>query len=128
MEVRYVPDPVRFKRMNTSELREEFLVDSLFKPGEITLVYSDVDRAIIGSATPTDATLKLEAGEETPQGGFQERDGRCECGRRLLPCRGDFCRSGHTGRCRKHCVGHVVTDCLHPSVFPTHPDRVADRW
>ena len=73
MEVRYVPDPVRFKRMNTSELREEFLIDNLFKPGEITLVYSDVDRAIIGSATPTDAVLKLEAGEELKADYFAQR-------------------------------------------------------
>ena len=73
MEVRYVPDPVRFQRMNTSELREEFLVDNLFKPGEITLVYSDVDRAIVGSATPTNAALKLEAGEELKADYFAQR-------------------------------------------------------
>ncbi|MBT4485824.1 MAG: 5-dehydro-4-deoxy-D-glucuronate isomerase [Candidatus Latescibacteria bacterium] len=73
MEVRYVPDPIRFERMNTSELRKEMLVDNLFKPGEITLLYSDVDRAIIGSATPTGGGLKLVAGEELKAEYFAQR-------------------------------------------------------
>ena len=39
MEVRYSPDPIRFELMNTSELRESFLIDDMFVPGEITVVY-----------------------------------------------------------------------------------------
>ncbi|MFC1528666.1 5-dehydro-4-deoxy-D-glucuronate isomerase [Candidatus Latescibacterota bacterium] len=73
MEVRYAPDPIRFERMNTSELRKEMLVDNLFKPGEIILLYSDVDRAIIGSATPTEKGLKLVAGEELKAEYFAQR-------------------------------------------------------
>ena len=73
MEVRYSPDPLRFELMNTSELRESFLVDDMFVPGEITLVYSDIDRVIVGSATPTDGGLKLEAGDELKAEYFAER-------------------------------------------------------
>jgi 4-deoxy-L-threo-5-hexosulose-uronate ketol-isomerase len=36
-----------------------FLIDQLFKSGSIATVYSDVDRAIVGSAVPQGKTLKL---------------------------------------------------------------------
>ncbi|MBN1293716.1 MAG: 5-dehydro-4-deoxy-D-glucuronate isomerase [Candidatus Latescibacteria bacterium] len=73
MEVRYAPDPVRFELMNTAELRESFLVEDLFNPGEITLIYSDIDRAIVGSAVPMGSGLKLEAGDELKAQYFAER-------------------------------------------------------
>ena len=73
MEIRYVPDPVRFELMNSSELRESFLIEDMFAPGEITMVYSDVDRVIVGSAVPTDSGLKLEAGDELKASYFAER-------------------------------------------------------
>jgi 5-keto 4-deoxyuronate isomerase len=46
MKVRVAPDPVRYRTMSTSELRENFLV-KLFKSDKINLVYSNVDRAIV---------------------------------------------------------------------------------
>lgn len=63
MEVRYAPDPIRFKTLTTTELRENFLVH-LFEPGTIRLVYSNVDRAIVGSAAPINTPLKLEASKK----------------------------------------------------------------
>lgn len=59
MEVRYTTDPQGYKRMTTEELRKMFLIDSLFQSGEINLVYTDTDRAIVGSAVPTDKPLQL---------------------------------------------------------------------
>ena len=73
MEVRYSADPVRFARMNTGEIRENFLVESLFQPGEITMVYSDVDRAIMGSAVPVGASLALTSADELKADYFCER-------------------------------------------------------
>jgi 4-deoxy-L-threo-5-hexosulose-uronate ketol-isomerase len=64
MEVRYSPDPVRFSRMTTQEVRDNFLVESLFSPDVITMVYSDVDRAITGSAVPVGGTLSLTSADE----------------------------------------------------------------
>jgi 4-deoxy-L-threo-5-hexosulose-uronate ketol-isomerase len=61
IEIRHAVDPVRYQRMNTKELRESFLVDTLFREDEIKLVYSHVDRAIVGSAVPKTKELKLEA-------------------------------------------------------------------
>ena len=73
MEVRYAPDPGRFEFMNTSELRESFLISNAFVPGEINLTYSDIDRVIVGGAMPTGTELKLEAGEELKADFFAQR-------------------------------------------------------
>jgi 4-deoxy-L-threo-5-hexosulose-uronate ketol-isomerase len=73
MEVRYAPDPQRFERMNTAEVRQSFLVDDLFVPGELKLVYSDIDRLVIGSALPTTTPLSLEAGPELAADYFAQR-------------------------------------------------------
>jgi 4-deoxy-L-threo-5-hexosulose-uronate ketol-isomerase len=73
MEVRYVADPIRFQRMTTSEIRESFLVDKLFQPDLIYLLYSEVDRAIIGSAVPGKKKLRLSASKELAADYFCER-------------------------------------------------------
>lgn len=73
MEVRYAADPHRFERMNTAEVRASFLVDDLFVPGELKLLYSDVDRLVIGSAVPTSTPLSLEAGPELAADYFAQR-------------------------------------------------------
>ena len=64
MIVRYTPDPVRVERMSTAELRESFLIDTLFASDRISMVYSDADRAIVGSAVPTARALVLEVAPE----------------------------------------------------------------
>ncbi len=64
MEVRYSRDPQSFTRMNSAEIRDEFLVADLFAPNTIKLVYSNVDRMIVGSAVPTQSVLDLTAGAE----------------------------------------------------------------
>lgn len=61
MEVRYSPDQNGFKKMDTTELRNSFLIETLFTPNEIPMVYSDVDRSITGSAVPVGQVLKLTA-------------------------------------------------------------------
>ena len=64
MEVRYAADPVRFQRITTEEIRENFLIQSLFKTGAIEMIYSDTDRAIIGSAVPFDTSIILSTMDE----------------------------------------------------------------
>jgi 4-deoxy-L-threo-5-hexosulose-uronate ketol-isomerase len=73
MDVRYTADAVRYARMTTEELRESFLVDSLFAENDITMVYSDVDRAIVGSAVPATKTLALGSAPELRADTFCER-------------------------------------------------------
>lgn len=64
MQARHLPDAVRFSRMTTAELREELLIDNLFKTGEIAMVYVHLDRAIVGSAVPTVQSLKPEVSKK----------------------------------------------------------------
>ncbi|MGA9364229.1 MAG: 5-dehydro-4-deoxy-D-glucuronate isomerase [Bacteroidota bacterium] len=61
MEVRYLPNNESYQRLTTEELRKAFVLDRLFNPGTISMVYCDVDRAIIGGAVPTNTPLKLLA-------------------------------------------------------------------
>ncbi len=64
MEVRYAPNDEAYQRMTTAELRRSFVVDNLFAPNVITMVYSDVDRVIVGSAVPLGTPLKLESSKK----------------------------------------------------------------
>ena len=73
MQIRYSPPLQDYVRYDTDALRKAFLVDSLFAPGKLELVYSDADRAIIGSAVPTGAPLKLAADAELRAAFFCER-------------------------------------------------------
>jgi 4-deoxy-L-threo-5-hexosulose-uronate ketol-isomerase len=59
MDVRFSTDPKGFRAMTTAELRKSFLIDHLFVPDEIPMVYSDIDRSITGSAVPVKGALKL---------------------------------------------------------------------
>ena len=73
MQIRYSPNQNDYQRLNTDELRATFLIDSLFAPGKIELVYSDADRAIIGSAVPAGSALSLKADAELRSAYFCER-------------------------------------------------------
>ena len=72
MELRTASSPRDVKHYTTERLREEFLIQNLFMPGEIKLVYSHIDRIITGAAVPTKA-LKLAAGDELRADYFLQR-------------------------------------------------------
>lgn len=61
MEIRYASHPNEVKKFETARLREEFLIESLFEPGRLEMVYSHVDRFITGAVIPLKKSLKLEA-------------------------------------------------------------------
>ena len=73
MEVRFASSPREMKTMDTQALRREYLIGDLFKPDEIKLVYSHIDRIIVGSAVPQKAPLALSAGDELRASYFLER-------------------------------------------------------
>ena len=64
MEVRFSTDPAGFRRMRTDELRASFLIEGLFLPGKVSMVYSDIDRSITGSAVPLDGVLDLQSSKK----------------------------------------------------------------
>lgn len=61
MDMRYPFHPDDVKTFTTAQLREQFLIPTLFVPGELTLTYSHIDRMIIGGAAPTASPLALTA-------------------------------------------------------------------
>ncbi len=72
MELRTASSPKDMKSYDTQRLREEYLIDDLFKADEIKLVYSHIDRIITGSAVPV-KPLKLTAGDELRAEYFLQR-------------------------------------------------------
>lgn len=60
MDIRYSANQRDIKRYTTEEIRREFLIEKLFVPGDVTAVYSHVDRVVTMGAAPTGKGLKLE--------------------------------------------------------------------
>jgi 4-deoxy-L-threo-5-hexosulose-uronate ketol-isomerase len=73
MQTRLSPSQTEYPNLSTDQLRAAFLLDSLFAPGQISLVYTDADRAIVGSAVPLGSPLKLTADTELRAAYFCER-------------------------------------------------------
>ena len=73
MQTRFSPNHTDYQSLNTDQLRAAFLIDSLFTPGRVELVYTDADRAIVGSAVPGGSPLKLAADAELRAAYFCER-------------------------------------------------------
>jgi 4-deoxy-L-threo-5-hexosulose-uronate ketol-isomerase len=73
MKTLLISDPVRYPRMTTQELRESFLINGLSRPGEIHLTYVDLDRAVVGIASPLDRAIALESSPELRAQFFTER-------------------------------------------------------
>jgi 5-keto 4-deoxyuronate isomerase len=53
MDYRESTDRAGMSRMTVRELRNTFVIDKLFQPGELGLSYLEIERAVVGSATPT---------------------------------------------------------------------------
>ncbi len=60
MDIRYSTGKKPFSRMNTEELREEFLIQNIFVENDVTSVYSHVDRIVTLGALPTTKEIKLD--------------------------------------------------------------------
>ena len=73
MELRTACSPKDAKHYDTDRLREEFLIQDLFRENEIKYVYSHIDRIITGGAKPVGKTLTIEAGDELRAEYFLQR-------------------------------------------------------
>ncbi len=60
IDERQAAHPRDVKGYGTDALRENFLVERVFAPGELALIYSHYDRMIVGGATPTATPLTLQ--------------------------------------------------------------------
>lgn len=73
MKTVQMADSVRFPRMTTEELRESFLLDALYEPGQLHLCHVDLDRAVVGFAAPLDVPIVLLADPDLRAEYFTER-------------------------------------------------------
>lgn len=60
MDIRHPMHPEHAMVLDTEDLRANFLIDTIFVPGQITLTYSHIDRIIIGGICPADTSLKFD--------------------------------------------------------------------
>lgn len=60
-ELRYAAHPEDARHYDTARLRRDFLVERVFAPNEVNMVYSMYDRMVVGGAMPADEELLLEA-------------------------------------------------------------------
>ena len=71
-ETRYASSPEAVKEYDTTQLRDEFLIENLMEIGKVKMTYSHYDRYITGAAVP-ETSLKLEAIDPLKSGYFLER-------------------------------------------------------
>ena len=62
MDIRYSCNQRDFRRYTTEETRREFLIETLFVPGDVTAVYSHVDRMVTLGVMPLDKALPINHG------------------------------------------------------------------
>jgi 4-deoxy-L-threo-5-hexosulose-uronate ketol-isomerase len=73
MEIRYSTHPEHAKTFTTEQIREHYLIEALFEAGEIKLVYSMEDRAIVGGISPLEDGIALKGYDEIKADYFLER-------------------------------------------------------
>ncbi|MCR5346729.1 MAG: 5-dehydro-4-deoxy-D-glucuronate isomerase [Fretibacterium sp.] len=62
MDIRYSCNPQDMKRYTTDELRREFLITGLYRPDEVTAVYSHVDRMVTLGCMPVKESVSIDKG------------------------------------------------------------------
>jgi len=72
-EFRYAISPSEGLSLNTSELRQNFLIENLFVKDQIKITYSMYDRLIVGGAMPVQETLKLDTIDYLKKENFLDR-------------------------------------------------------
>ena len=72
-DFRYAHHPEDVKYYTTEEIREHFLIPSLFEEDTISLTYTMYDRYIVGGAMPVTRPLVLETIDELKANYFLER-------------------------------------------------------
>src|SRR5882724_8746219 len=73
MKMRASTDPEGLRRMTAGDIRDTFVIGDFFRPGEVSMTYVEVDRAVIGSAVPLDVPLCLPTDRRLAARYFCER-------------------------------------------------------
>lgn len=73
LDVRHPVHPEDSKFYTTEDLRERYLIETVFVKDEVNLCYSHFDRIVAGGIMPVDKALKLEGGKQFGSEYFLER-------------------------------------------------------
>jgi 4-deoxy-L-threo-5-hexosulose-uronate ketol-isomerase len=73
MRLHHVPGPVETPTLSPADLRTRFLIADLFRKGEFSARYTDLDRMIVAGVVPAGAAVPLPAFKETGTAHFLER-------------------------------------------------------
>jgi len=73
MKLRASTDAAGLRRMSARDIRDTFVIGDLFRPGELSMTYVEVDRAVVGSAVPLDTVLTLPTDRNLAARYFCER-------------------------------------------------------
>ncbi len=71
--VRHASHPDAVRNFDTEELRDHFLVPTIFKADDVVLTYSHIDRFVVGGAMPVAGPLKLESAKAIGSPNFLDR-------------------------------------------------------
>ncbi|MFC4209677.1 5-dehydro-4-deoxy-D-glucuronate isomerase [Pedobacter lithocola] len=72
-ESRYAQSPKEVKQMDTSALRENFLIENVFEANQVNLTLSHFDRYIVGGAMPVGQKIYLPNPDDLKANFFLER-------------------------------------------------------
>jgi 4-deoxy-L-threo-5-hexosulose-uronate ketol-isomerase len=73
MDIRYAIHPDHMKSLDSDNIRKHFLIERLFEKDKMNMVYSHIDRIIVGGACPADQELELKVTKELGVDSFLER-------------------------------------------------------
>jgi len=73
IDIRPAIDAQSAKSFDTAALRANFLIETLFVPGEVKLTYSHYDRIVVGGAMPAGEAIDLPTVKQTGTPGFLDR-------------------------------------------------------
>ncbi len=73
MQIRYQQSPDTVRTMSTAQLRENFLIQELFKKDKVSWVYTHYDRVMVGGAKPVNQKIQLVAHPELKTSYLLER-------------------------------------------------------
>lgn len=62
MDIRYSANQRDVRHYTTEDLRREFLIENLYRPDEVTAVYSHVDRMVTMGCMPVSRTISIDQG------------------------------------------------------------------
>ena len=62
MDTRQAIHSAHAKTLDTEGLRREFLITEVFRPGELTMTYSHIDRIVVGGVMPLASPVRLPEG------------------------------------------------------------------